>query len=91
MHASRHPAQDELRAMCQCVRPKIGILVYGEGVHMRTQADSARAAGASNRLVGRNNDPFMIPAVPGMRRQIVEAGRLRWQKKELGYVAPTVW
>lgn len=83
IHASGHPAQDELRAMYEWVQPSVAIPVHGEELHMQAHADIARDSGVSRRLVGRNGDLFMIRPVPGMRRQIVETGRLGWEKQEL--------
>ncbi|TGN39255.1 ribonuclease J [Marinobacter confluentis] len=83
IHASGHPAQDELRAMYQWVQPAVAIPVHGEEQHMQAHADIARDTGVPKRLVGRNGDLFMIRPVPGMRRQMVETGRLGWLKQEL--------
>ena len=83
IHASGHPAQDELRAMYEWVQPAVAIPVHGEELHMQVHADIARGCGVPRRLVGRNGDLFMIRPVPGMRRQIVETGRLGWEKLEL--------
>jgi mRNA degradation ribonuclease J1/J2 len=83
IHASGHPAREELEAMYRWVQPSIAIPVHGEAEHMRAHADIARATGVPKRLVGRNGDLFMIRPVPGMRRQIVETGRLGWQKQAL--------
>ncbi len=59
------------------------IPVHGEMEHMETNADIARACGVRRTLVGRDGDLFMIRSVPGIRRQVVETGRLGWQKQEL--------
>lgn len=83
IHASGHPAQDELRAMYQWVQPALAIPVHGEEQHMRANAGIARDSGVPRRLVGRNGDLFMIRPVPGMRRQVTETGRLGWQKQQL--------
>lgn len=83
IHASGHPAQEELRAMYQWVQPSIAIPVHGEDIHMRTHADIARGVGVPKSLLGRNGDLFMIRPVPGMRRQVAETGRLGWLKQEL--------
>jgi ribonuclease J len=83
IHASGHPAQEELRAMYQWVRPAVAIPVHGEDQHMQAHAHIARDTGVPKRLVGRNGDLFMIRPVPGMRRQIIETGRLGWQKQAL--------
>jgi len=81
--SGNHPAKEELRAMYQWVRPAVAIPVHGEEQHMQAHAEIARDTGVPKRLVGRNGDLFMIRPVPGMRRQIIETGRLGWQKQEL--------
>lgn len=83
IHASGHPAQDELRAMYQWVQPEVAIPVHGEAEHMEVHAGLARACGVPKSLLGRNGDLFMIRPVPGMRRQVAEVGRLGWEKGEL--------
>ncbi len=83
IHASGHPAEDELRAMYGWVQPALAIPVHGEDVHMATHARIARDCGVPKTLVGRNGDLFMIRPVPGIRRQVTETGRLGWQKGEL--------
>ncbi|MFO7528886.1 MAG: ribonuclease J [Marinobacter sp.] len=83
IHASGHPAQEELETMYRWVKPNLAIPVHGEMEHMETNADIARACGVPRTLVGRDGDLFMIRPVPGIRRQVVETGRLGWQKQEL--------
>lgn len=83
IHASGHPASEELRAMYDWVRPDLAIPVHGEDEHMRVHADLARTAGARKSMLGRNGDLFMIRPVPGIRRQVVETGRLGWDRGEL--------
>ncbi|MCG7200642.1 ribonuclease J [Marinobacter pelagius] len=83
IHASGHPAQEELETMYRWVKPALAIPVHGEMEHMETNADIARACGVPRTLVGRDGDLFMIRPVPGIRRQVVETGRLGWEKREL--------
>ncbi|KMQ73220.1 ribonuclease J [Marinobacter subterrani] len=83
IHASGHPAQEELALMYQWVRPAVAIPVHGEAEHMEVHADIARAQGVPRAMVGRNGDLFMIRPVPGIRRQIAETGRLGWEKEAL--------
>ncbi|MBW0148441.1 ribonuclease J [Marinobacter arenosus] len=83
IHASGHPAREELEAMYQWVQPKIAIPVHGEAKHMDTHAEIAKGCGVNRALVGRNGDLFMIRPVPGMRRQIAETGRLGWDRQTL--------
>jgi len=83
IHASGHPAREELEAMYRWVQPNVAIPVHGEAEHMEAHAGIARACGVPRSLVGRNGDLFMIRPVPGIRRQVVETGRLGWEKHEL--------
>ena len=83
IHASGHPAQEELEAMYRWVQPAIAIPVHGEEEHMAVHARLAKQIGVPKTLVGRNGDLFMIRPVPGMRRQITETGRLGWLKQAL--------
>jgi ribonuclease J len=83
IHASGHPAQEELELMYQWVRPAIAVPVHGEARHMETHAGIAKANGVPRAMVGRNGDLFMIRPVPGMRRQMTETGRLGWEKQTL--------
>jgi ribonuclease J len=69
--------------MYQWIEPRIAIPVHGEAEHMEAHADIARSQGVPRAMVGRNGDLFMIRPVPGIRRQVVETGRLGWQKEEL--------
>ncbi|WP_020561380.1 MBL fold metallo-hydrolase RNA specificity domain-containing protein [Marinobacter gelidimuriae] len=83
IHASGHPAQEELEAMYRWVQPAVAIPVHGEEEHMAVHARLAKQTGVPKTLVGRNGDLFMIRPVPGMRRQITETGRLGWFKEAL--------
>lgn len=76
IHASGHPARDELRQMYQWVRPRVAIPTHGEPEHMRAHAELARENGVPRKLTGRNGDLFMIAPLPGMRRGAVAAGRV---------------
>ena len=69
--------------MYRWVQPNVAIPVHGEAEHMEAHAGIARACGVPRSLVGRNGDLFMIRPVPGIRRQVVETGRLGWEKHEL--------
>ncbi|WP_227515401.1 ribonuclease J [Marinobacter salinus] len=90
IHASGHPAQEELQAMYQWIQPNIAIPVHGEAEHMETHADIAKRWGVPRALVGRNGDLFMIRPVPGMRRQVAGTGRLGWKSGELVPVLPGI-
>ncbi|ASP38245.1 MBL fold metallo-hydrolase [Bacterioplanes sanyensis] len=80
IHASGHPAQQELKQLYQWVQPDIAIPVHGEAEHMRVHAELARHSGAGQALTGRNGDVFMLAPVAGIRRQAVPVGRLGWHK-----------
>ena len=83
IHASGHPAQEELETLYKWVQPEIAIPVHGEEVHMRAHAGLAKGVGVPRSLTGRNGDLFMLRPVPGMQRQKVSTGRLGWQKGKL--------
>jgi ribonuclease J len=83
IHASGHPAQEELEAMYRWVQPRIAIPVHGEAEHMDAHADIAKGTGVPRAMVGRNGDLFMVRPMPGIRRQVVDTGRLGWEKQEL--------
>lgn len=76
IHASGHPAREELVDMYGWVRPQIAIPVHGEPEHMQANADLARTAGVPRQVTGRNGDLFMLAPVPGIRRDAVAVGRL---------------
>ena len=76
IHASGHPARDELRQMYQWVRPRIAIPTHGEAEHMRAHAEVARECQVPRQLTGHNGDLFLIAPLPGMRRGAVDAGRV---------------
>ena len=76
IHASGHPASEELQTMYQWVRPRLAVPVHGEPAHMQANAQIARASGVPRQLTGRNGDLFMIAPVAGIRRNAVSTGRL---------------
>ena len=76
IHASGHPAQDELRAMYGWIRPGVAIPTHGEIPHMQAHARLARSCGVNRALTGLNGDLFMIAPIPGVRRGAVQAARL---------------
>ncbi|MAD46264.1 MAG: MBL fold metallo-hydrolase [Oceanospirillaceae bacterium] len=83
IHASGHPAQEELQTLYSWVQPDIAIPVHGEDIHMRDHAKLATASGVERTMTGRNGDVFMIAPVPGIQRQKVHTGRLGWEKGKL--------
>jgi len=76
IHASGHPARDELRDMYRWVRPAMAIPVHGEPEHMQANAEVARQVGVPKQMVGSNGDLFMIAPLPGIRRGAAPVGRL---------------
>ncbi|GGX39860.1 ribonuclease J [Saccharospirillum salsuginis] len=83
IHASGHPAQDELKQMYQWVQPQLAIPVHGEVEHMAANARVAKECGVPRQLTGENGDLFFIGPVPGVRRQAVKTGRLGWDRDAL--------
>ena len=83
IHASGHPAQDELKAMYQWVKPACAIPVHGEFRHMRANARVAKSVGVPEQLEGQNGDMFFIAPVRGVRRGAVRTGRLGFDGKKL--------
>lgn len=76
IHASGHPAQDELRDMYRWIRPEVAIPVHGEDEHMHANATLAKSEGVSRQMTGRNGDLFMLAPLRGIRRAAASVGRL---------------
>lgn len=83
IHASGHPARDELADLYSAVSPSIAIPVHGEDEHMAANADVARRNGVPRQMLGHNGDLFMLAPVPGVRRQVVATGRLGLDRGQL--------
>lgn len=83
IHASGHPARDELAQMYQWVQPKLAIPVHGEPEHMTANAHIARDVGVKQQLTGLNGDLFYLAPVKGIRRKAVATGRLGWDRDAL--------
>lgn len=83
IHASGHPAADELHQLFGWIRPGLLIPVHGESTHMQANHDLAGACGVHKRLLGQNGDLFMIKPYTGIRRGAVEVGRLGMEKGSL--------
>ena len=75
IHASGHPARDELGDLYQWIQPDVVIPVHGESTHMDAQADFAKQMGIDRRLVGQNGDLFTLAPGKSLRRGAVETGR----------------
>ena len=76
IHASGHPAQDELKAMYEWVNPRCAIPVHGEVHHLNANAKLAKHVGVKQQLLGKNGDLFYISPAIGIRRRAVKTGRL---------------
>ena len=76
IHASGHPAADELKAMYGWVKPRCAIPVHGEVHHINANASVARAAEVPQQLLGKNGDLYYISPAIGIRRHAVKTGRL---------------
>lgn len=83
IHASGHPAVEELKQMYRWVQPKCAIPVHGEFMHMRANARVAKSVGVAEQIEGNNGDMFFIAPVRGIRRNAVKTGRLGLQGKSL--------
>lgn len=76
IHASGHPAREELRDMYRWIRPKIAVPVHGEPRHLDAHAALAKEVGVPMQLNGRNGDLFKLAPQPGIRREAAEVGRI---------------
>ncbi|WP_417535946.1 ribonuclease J [Methylophaga sp.] len=76
IHASGHPAMEELKAMYRWVKPACAIPVHGEFQHLRANARLAKSVGVPEQLEGKNGDLYYIAPVKGIRRGAVKTGRL---------------
>jgi ribonuclease J len=83
IHASGHPAADELKAMYQWVKPRCAIPVHGEPHHINANADVAKTADVQLQLLGSNGDLFYISPALGIRRRAVKTGRLGLKNNSL--------
>jgi ribonuclease J len=76
IHASGHPAREELCDMYDWLQPEVLIPVHGEGAHLEAQAALGRAHGIQKGLQGLNGDIFTLYPYPGIRRGAVPVGRI---------------
>jgi ribonuclease J len=83
IHASGHPAEEELKAMYRWVKPRIAIPVHGEAMHLEANAAIATACDVPRTMVGQDGDLYMIAPVPGIRRTAAKTGRLGWENGAL--------
>lgn len=87
IHASGHPAADELLAMYEWVQPQVMIPVHGEAEHMQANALLAKKAGIPRQIHGENGDLFIIAPNKAIRRGVLPTGRLALQGRKLVPVA----
>lgn len=87
IHASGHPAQDELALLYEWTKPDVVIPVHGETTHMDAQVDVAKACGIGRRLSGQNGDLFVLSPNKAIRRSAAPVGRLGLGKKALEKIA----
>ncbi len=83
IHASGHPARDELADMYAWIKPQIAIPVHGEDAHMAANAELAKAEGVPRQMLGRNGDLFMLAPQRGIRRAAAPVGRLGLDRDQL--------
>jgi ribonuclease J len=76
IHASGHPAAEELKLMYDWVKPDCALPVHGELHHLKANANVAKSVGISQQLLGKNGDLFFVAPVKGIRRNAVKTGRL---------------
>ena len=80
IHASGHPARDELRDMYQWIRPQIAVPVHGEGHHLDAHAALASELAVPVQLNGRNGDLFLLAPQPGLRRGAAPVGKIELRR-----------
>ncbi|MEM1230463.1 MAG: ribonuclease J [Pseudomonadota bacterium] len=76
IHASGHPARDELTDLYRWVRPRMAIPVHGEPEHLAAHAALAADCGTASQWEGRNGDLFLLAPQRGIRRGAAPVGRL---------------
>jgi ribonuclease J len=76
IHASGHPAQDELRIMYGWIKPHVSIPVHGEQQHLRAHAGFAKSLGITSQIAGKNGDLITLAPSVGTRRGAAEFGRV---------------
>lgn len=87
IHASGHPAADELVQFYEWIKPRVVIPVHGEDEHLDAQVSLARRAGVDRTLRGRNGDLFVLAPDKAVRRDVVAAGRMGVDRKgQLGKI-----
>lgn len=83
IHASGHPAANEVRTMYEWVQADVAIPVHGEPEHMQANVELAIEAGIPRQLCGENGDLFTISPNRSIRRNAYHVGRLTLQGNKL--------
>lgn len=83
IHASGHPAIDELKKMYRWIKPDMAIPVHGEPEHLRAHGKLAHSVGVPRHQVGKNGDIYYIAPYRGIRRDAVATGRLGLKNRKL--------
>jgi ribonuclease J len=83
IHASGHPAADELKQMYNWVQPYCAIPVHGELHHLQANAKIAKSVGVQQQLLGQNGDLYFIAPHTGIRRNATKTGRLGLEHNKL--------
>ena len=76
IHASGHPARDDLRDMYRWIRPRIAVPVHGESDHLDAHAALAKELRIPMVLNARNGDLCKLAPQPGIRRGAAGVGRV---------------
>lgn len=90
VHVSGHPRRNELRKMYEWTRPKIGVPVHGEAVHLVAQGSLMATSGIGQVAQVRNGD--MLRLAPGAAEiidqvpfgRLFKDGRLIGSDEEMG-------
>jgi len=83
IHASGHPAIDELKMMYDWIKPNMAIPVHGEPHHLVAHAELAKSIGVPHQQIGKNGDMYFIAPYRGIRRNAVKTGRLGLVNRKL--------
>ena len=83
VHVSGHPAQDELVAMYQMVRPRVAIPVHGEARHLLGHAELARRCQVQQAVVVENGDMVRLDSDGATITEEIPAGRIASDGKSL--------
>jgi ribonuclease J len=87
IHASGHPAQEELKTLYGWLKPELIVPTHGTQAHLKGHAELAQRSCGIRALTGENGDLFMLRPQAGVRRGWVKAGRLGVGPKGLEPIA----